>query len=179
MGSLGFWRLARTDPDWIACVDTDGTEYRAQDLLARCNRVVHGLRALGLQPGDGICGLVPNGVDGLILYLAALQVGWYYTPVNWHLTGPEIGYIVADSEAKAFFVHERYAAEGARGADEAGLDPRRRFAFGEGPGFRDFDPLVGGQPGTLPGGRTKGATLHYTAGATGRPQGGSREPGAV
>ncbi|MEV0407975.1 acyl-CoA synthetase [Actinoallomurus sp. NPDC050550] len=171
MGSLGFWRLARTDPDWIACVDTDGTEYRAEDLLARCNRVVHGLRALGLQPGDGICGLVPNGVDGLVLYLAALQAGWYYTPVNWHLTGPEIGYIVADSEAKAFFVHERYEAEGARGADEAGLDPRRRFAFGEVPGFRDFDELVAGQPDTLPEDRTNGATMHYTSGTTGRPKG--------
>ncbi|GAA4634539.1 fatty-acid--CoA ligase FadD4 [Actinoallomurus vinaceus] len=171
MGSLGFWRLARNDPDWIACVDPDGTEYRAEDLLARCNRVVHGLRDLGLQPGDGICGLVPNGVDGLILYLAALQAGWYYTPINWHLTGPEIGYIVADSEAKAFFVHERYAAEGARGADEAGLGPRRRFAFGEVPGFRGFDELVAGQPDTLPENRTNGATMHYTSGTTGRPKG--------
>jgi long-chain acyl-CoA synthetase len=131
MGSLGFWRLAQRDPDWIAAVDPDGTEHTAGELLARANRTVHGLRALGLEPGDGICGLVPNGTDGLVLYLAALQAGWYYTPINWHLTGPEIGYIVADSEAKAFFVDERFAA-GAVGADEAKLDPRRRFAFGPG-----------------------------------------------
>jgi long-chain acyl-CoA synthetase len=130
MGSLGFWRLAQRDPDWTAAVDPDGTKYSAGEVLARSNRLVHGLRALGLEPGDGICGLMPNGVDGLVLYLAALQAGWYYTPINWHLTGPEIGYIVADSEAKAFFVHERYATEGARAADEAKLDPRRRFALG-------------------------------------------------
>ncbi|GAA0336936.1 acyl-CoA synthetase [Actinoallomurus spadix] len=180
MGSLGFWRLAEQNPDWVAAVDPDGTEYRAADLLVRCNRVVHGLRDLGLEPGDGICGLVPNGVDGLVLYLAALQAGWYYTPINWHLTGPEIGYIVADSEAKAFFVHERYAAEGARGAEEAGLDPRRRFSLvpetrngrrGEVPGFRDFGELVAGRPDTLPPDRTNGATMHYTSGTTGRPKG--------
>ncbi|MEV4252798.1 acyl-CoA synthetase [Spirillospora sp. NPDC049652] len=171
MGSLGFWRLAQADPEWVAAVDPDGTEHRAGDLLARANRVVHGLRGLGLEPGDGICGLVPNGVEGLVLYLAALQAGWYYTPVNWHLTGPEIGYIVADSDAKAFFVHERFAEAGAEAADEAGLAPERRFAFGGVPGFRPESELEDGQPDTLPDGRTAGATMHYTSGTTGRPKG--------
>jgi long-chain acyl-CoA synthetase len=169
MGSLGFWRLAANDPDWVAAVDPDGTPYTAGDLLARCNRLVHGLRDLGLQPGDGICGLLPNGVDGLVIYLAALQAGWYYTPVNWHLAGPEIAYIVADSEAKAFFVHERFAADGVIGAGD--LDARRRFAIGDVPGFRDIAELTAGHPDTLPDERTAGATMHYTSGTTGRPKG--------
>ncbi|WP_067486131.1 acyl-CoA synthetase [Actinomadura hibisca] len=171
MGSLGFWRLAQADPEWIAAVDPDGTEFTAGDLLARANRLVHGLRALGLEKGDGVCGLVPNGHEGLVLYLAALQAGWYYTPINWHLTGPEIGYIVSDSEAKAFFVHERYGEEGARAADEAGLEAHRRFAFGNVEGFRPYGELVDGQPDTLPDDRSNGATMHYTSGTTGRPKG--------
>jgi long-chain acyl-CoA synthetase len=171
MGSLGFWRLAQAEPEWIAAVDPDGTEHTAGSLLARADRLVHGLRALGVEKGDGICGLVPNGTEGLVLYLAALQAGWYYTPINWHLTGPEIGYIVADSEAKAFFVHDRYAEEGARGAEESGIDPRRRFAFGKVEGFRPYEELVDGQPDTLPEDRTNGATMHYTSGTTGRPKG--------
>lgn len=170
MGTLGFWRLAQADPDWIAAVDPDGTQHRAGDLLARCNRLVHGLRELGLRPGDGICGLMPNGADGLVLYLAALQAGWYYTPVNWHLTGPEIAYIVADSEAKAFFVHPRYAAEGTRGAEA--IAPERRFAVpGDIPGFRPVGELTDGRPDTTPTGRTAGATMHYTSGTTGKPKG--------
>ncbi|GAA2423650.1 fatty-acid--CoA ligase FadD4 [Actinomadura vinacea] len=171
MGSLGFWRLAQADPEWIAAVDPDGIEHTAGELLARANRLVHGLRGLGVEKGDGICGLVPNGVDGLVLYLAALQAGWYYTPINWHLAGPEIGYIVADSEAKAFFVHERYASEGVRGAEESGIDARRRFAFGRVEGFRPHEELVEGQPDTLPDDRSNGATMHYTSGTTGRPKG--------
>lgn len=180
MGSLGFWRLAQADPEWTAVVDPDGTEYTAGEVLKRSNRLVRALRALGLQPGDGICGLAPNGVDGVVLYLAALQAGWYYTPVNWHLTGPEIGYIVADSEAKAFFVHARYADIGIKGAEEAGIDLSACFEVGEGgeaggtravAGFRPFSELVDGHPDTTPDGRTNGATMHYTSGTTGRPKG--------
>ncbi|MFC4058139.1 acyl-CoA synthetase [Planomonospora corallina] len=171
MGTLGFWRLAQADPDWIAAVDPDGTEHRAGDLLARANRLVHGLRELGLEAGDGICGLAPNGADGLVLYLAALQAGWYYTPVNWHLTGPEIGYIVADSEARAFFVHERHAAEGMRGAAESGIAADRVFALGRVDGARPLSDLTDGRPDSLPPDRTAGATMHYTSGTTGRPKG--------
>jgi long-chain acyl-CoA synthetase len=169
MGSLGFWRLAQADPEWIAAVDPDGTEYTAGELLSRANRLVHGLRGIGLSAGDGICGLVPNGVDGLTLYLAALQAGWYYTPINWHLTGPEIAYIVTDSDAKAFFVHERYAAEGSRAADAIEAD--RRFAFGRVEGFRPVSELTVGRPDSPPPDRTAGATMHYTSGTTGKPKG--------
>ncbi|MEV0582007.1 acyl-CoA synthetase [Nonomuraea sp. NPDC050310] len=169
MGTLGFWRLAQADPEWVAAVDPDGVEHRAGDLLARANRLVHGLRELGLRPGDGFCGLVPNGSEGLVLYLAALQAGWYYTPVNWHLTGPEIAYIVADSEAKAFFADQRFAAEAVRAAEV--IEPHRRFAFGEVPGFRPAAELTAAQPATLPEDRTAGATMHYTSGTTGKPKG--------
>jgi long-chain acyl-CoA synthetase len=186
MGTLGFWRLAQADPEWIAAVDPDGTQHRAGDLLARSNRLVHGLRELGLEPGDGICGLVPNGADGLALYLAALQAGWYYTPINWHLTGPEIAYIVADSEAKAFFVHPRFLTEGARAAEA--IAPERRFLLGgeskdggagdggaggggQAGGFRSVSELTDGRPDTAPDGRTAGATMHYTSGTTGKPKG--------
>jgi long-chain acyl-CoA synthetase len=171
MGTLGFWRLAESDPEWIAAVDPDGTEHTAAELAARSNQMVHALRSLGLKPGDGVCGLVPNGGNALVLYLAALQAGWYYTPVNWHLTGPEIGYVVADSEAKAYFVDERYAAEGIKGAEVADIDPRRRIAFGEVEGFRPVEDLTRGHPETAPDDRTNGATMHYTSGTTGRPKG--------
>jgi long-chain acyl-CoA synthetase len=161
---LGFWRLAAKDPGWIAAVDPDGTAHTAGELLARCNRLVHALRGLGLQDGDGICGLLPNGTDALVVYLAALQAGWYYTPINWHLTASEIGYIVADSEAKAFFVDERFEAGGIGGAEAAGLDPRRLLRVNDA-------GLLDGHPDTLPDRRTAGATMHYTSGTTGRPKG--------
>ncbi len=90
-------------------VDTDGTEWSAGDLLSQCNRVAHGLRALGLRPGDTVAAILPNGVLPATVYLAALQIGLYYVPINYRLSPPEIAYILTDSEAKAFITHERFA----------------------------------------------------------------------
>ena len=135
MGSLGFWRRALADPGRTAAIEPDGTPHTAGDLLARANQLTHGLRARGLLPGDGVAVLAPNGVAPLEVYLAALQAGWYVTPINWHFTAPEIAYIVRDSEAKAFFVHERFGSAGARAADEAGVAASGRFSYGDVPGF--------------------------------------------
>jgi long-chain acyl-CoA synthetase len=171
VGSLGFWGRAQQSPDWIAVIEADGTEHRARDLLARVNQITHGLRALGLQPGDGIASLLPNGAAPIELYLAALQAGWYLTPVNWHFTVPEIAYILRDCEAKALFVHERFAAIGAAAADEAGIPAGARFGYGDVPGFTPVPMLRAGQSAAMPDGRTAGATMHYTSGTTGRPKG--------
>jgi long-chain acyl-CoA synthetase len=187
MGSLGFWRLARQDPDWIAAVDPDGTSLTAGELLARSNRIANGLRAIGLRPGDGIATLMPNGTGSLQLYLAAMQSGLYYTPINWHFTAPEAAHLMADSEAKAVFVHERYAETGLAAAVRAGLPPDRRFLAGGHAGYlgsaepagpdgsaapaEPLDTLVAGRPDTPPEDRTQGAAMHYTSGTTGRPKG--------
>jgi long-chain acyl-CoA synthetase len=105
MGDLGFWALAHENPSKLALVAPDGTEYTAGELLGRTNQVVHGLRGLNLKPGDVIATLLPNGVEMFELYLAALQAGWYLVPINHHLIGPEVAYILKDSEAKAFIAH--------------------------------------------------------------------------
>ena len=175
MASLGFWRRAEQDPDWIAAIDVDGTPHNAGDLLGRVNQLTHGLRSLGLALGDGIAAVLPNGIAALEVYLAALQGGWYFTPINWHFTPPEIAYIVRDCEARAFFVHERFAAAGSAAADAAGLPASARFGYGDVPGFIPAAGLRAGQPTASPAGRTAGATMHYTSGTTGRPKGVRRE----
>jgi long-chain acyl-CoA synthetase len=170
--AAGFWRRALQSPLWIAAIDVDGTEHTAGDLLGRVNQITHGLRARGLRPGDGIAAVLPNGVAPLELYLAALQAGWYLTPINWHFTAREIAYIVADCEAKAFFAHERFAGAGTAAADLAQLPPGARFSYGgDVPGFTPVAELRDGQPDSVPEDRTAGATMHYTSGTSGRPKG--------
>ena len=105
---LGFWAIAQADPERPALVDPDEQPISAGELLASCNQLVHGLRAMGLEPGDAIAMLLPNCREVFELYLAVLQAGFYLVPINWHLVGPEIAYIVDDCEAKAFVAHARF-----------------------------------------------------------------------
>src|SRR5687767_10758970 len=136
MAELGFWSIAQENPDHLAVVDPDGREVDAGTLLASCNQVVHGLRALGLEPGDAVAMVLPNSIEVFELYLAVLQAGFYLVPINHHLVGPEIAYIVDDSEAKAFVAHERFADTCVAAADEIDFPKDGRFAVGDVPGFR-------------------------------------------
>src|SRR5580765_6088388 len=109
MTDLGFWRIASADPDRVALVDPDGIEHTAGEMLSRANRLVHGLRSLGMEKGDTLAVVMPNGATMLDTFLAAMQAGWYLTPINHHLTGAEIAYIVGDSDAKLLLAHQRFA----------------------------------------------------------------------
>jgi long-chain acyl-CoA synthetase len=171
MGDLGFWALAQEDPDYLALVTPEGDEVRAGELLGRANQLVHALRAEGLEVGDRVATLLPNGAEMLEIYLAALQAGWYLVPINFHLVGPEVAYILKDSGARIFVSHERFADVAAAAADEAGIDPAGRLAVGEIPGFASFTAARDAQPTTLPEDRTIGDVMNYTSGTTGNPKG--------
>lgn len=171
MSEYGFWNFARRHPEHMALVGPDGTTWTAGELLAKANRLVHGLRDMGLQRGDCLAVVLPNCVDMIALYLAAGQAGWYLVPVNTHLTAGEIAYILADCEAKVFITSERFAATSVRAAAEAQLPGAVCFARGHVPGFRNLDDLERGYPDSLPTDRTAGQVMNYTSGTTGRPKG--------
>jgi long-chain acyl-CoA synthetase len=171
MSELGFWNQAKANPDRVALIDVDGTKIRSGELLARSNQLVHGLRALGLERGDCITTVLPNCTAMIELYLAAAQGGWYLTPINHHLTGPEIAYIVKDSDAKVFIGHQRFEAACRAAADEIQFPSSHRFAIGNVAGFRPYAELTAGQPTSTPENRSAGQVMNYTSGTTGRPKG--------
>ncbi len=172
MTELGFWRNAAADRDRVALVHADGTTLTAGELLDRANQLVAGLRDLGMEPGDALAVTLPNSYELLGLYLAALQVGFRITPINHHLAGPEVAYIVNDSGAKAFVGHDRFTdmVVSARTGFEH-LDDEHCFASRSIPGFRSYDDLWQGHSTETPQGRTAGAAMHYTSGTTGKPKG--------
>ncbi|WP_326824267.1 AMP-binding protein [Streptosporangium sp. NBC_01756] len=159
----GFYRIAEADPGRRAVIDADGTVTTFGELLARVNQVSHGLRARGLTSGDVVAGVLPNGLDAVVMLMATGQIGLYYVPVNWHLTEAEIAYILADCDARVVVADRDHPVPGAL-TGTAGL--------------------AEGQPVTAPGDRTAGAVMWYTSGTTGFPKGVQRplsgaEPEAV
>jgi len=168
----GFWQRAEREPGHVALVEPGGTEHTAGDLLERANQLVHGLRALGLETGDSIATVLPNSVESVEVYLAALQAGWFLTPINFHLAAPEIAYIVNDCEAKAFVTHARFAELVEAAAKEIDVPEATRFVVGGAVGgFRAYEEIGAGQPTSMPTERTAGMAMHYTSGTTGRPKG--------
>ena len=79
---------------------------------------------MGFEPGDAIAMLLPNSAEVFELFLAVTQAGFYLIPINWHLVGPEIAYIVDDCEAKVFVAHARFADAAKAAADEIDFPPR-------------------------------------------------------
>ncbi|WP_040794296.1 acyl-CoA synthetase [Nocardia higoensis] len=167
---LGLWNIAAAEPDRVALVDPSGREVSYRELADLANRYAAGLHDLGLRTGDVLVSMVHNCAEAIAIYFAAYQSGLYIVAVNWHLTGPEVAYILGDSEAKAFFASDRFAAAASAAADEAGLPASARFSVGEIDGFTPLSELGDADAGR-PQERTTGAPMLYTSGTTGRPKG--------
>lgn len=166
---LGFWKIAEADPDRLAVVDPEYNETTAGELYDLTNQIVHGLRELGLKSGDQVTTVLPNCLEQLAVCLAAYQAGFYVTTVNWHLAGPEIAYILTDSETKSLIVSDQFTKEVERAMAEANV--ANTFSIGEVAGCRPFAELTANQPTERPDNLTVGSFMFYTSGTTGRPKG--------
>ena len=166
---LGFWRIAEADPSYLAVVDPEYREMSYGDFAAMANQISNGLLALGLKKGDQVTTILPNTLEQMATCLAAYQCGFYVTCINWHLAGPEIAYIVNDSETKAIIADKRFAAEATRILPEVNV--KDMFSLGEMEGFRPFSELLDGQSTERPSDLSTGSFMFYTSGTTGRPKG--------
>ena len=166
----GFWAAAAADPDRVAVIDPAGRSWSAGDVLAGANRMVHALRALGIEPGDPVATLLPNRVELVETLMAVFQAGWNYVPLNSNLTAGEMAYIVGDAGAKVLIADERFGDDAIAAADEAGVPASGRLAIGTIAGFTSFADLLAEHPATTPDDRLAGQFLQYTSGTTGRPK---------
>ena len=126
----------------------------------------------GLERGDAFAVVLPNGVEFFAAHLAASQAGFYLVPVNHHLVGPEIAWIVADSGAKVLIAHERFAERrpaGRRRGRLPGHPPVRRRSRSRASGRTPNSSTD--KPESAPADRTLGWVMNYTSGTTGRPRG--------
>jgi malonyl-CoA/methylmalonyl-CoA synthetase len=78
----------------------DGERVSFADLLDRAGRIATLLNAAGVRPGDRVVVQVEKSPAAICLYLACLQTGAIYVPLNTGYTLAELEYFIADAEPR-------------------------------------------------------------------------------
>ncbi len=89
----------------------DGAVWTYSDLAERTARLATVLVEAGVAPGDRVLAQVGKLPETVALYLATLQAGGVYVPLNTAYTAAEVAYFVADAQPRLFV----------RDADRTGL----------------------------------------------------------
>jgi long-chain acyl-CoA synthetase len=169
---------AALQPDRVAIYDYTGQDRTFGALNANANRVARLLRGAGLKAGDSVALACSNRAEFCDVLFGVLRAGMRCTPVNWHLTGDEIAYIVQDCEAKAFFADARIAKAAESAAAQCPNLVLKVAIGGPVAGFQDYDAALAALDGSDIADPVRGYTMLYTSGTTGRPKG-VFKPGVV
>jgi long-chain acyl-CoA synthetase len=173
MPELDEW--ATETPGAIAIVAGDERRTFAE-LDANANRLARALRRRGLVPGDAVALLGSNRAAFVETVYACQRAGFRLTPINWHLTADEAGYIVTDCEAKALVATGDLTELAAGCLANAAPSTVALAAGGPIPGFESAEEAMEAEPDRPLEDPVHGSTMLYTSGTTGRPKGVYRPP---
>ncbi|MDH3641223.1 MAG: AMP-binding protein [Gammaproteobacteria bacterium] len=156
-------------PDNLAVASRYGDRSFAE-LNGRVNQLARLLREHDIGAGDAIAVVTRNRPEFLETYYAAMRTGVRVTPVNWHLTGEEAGYVIDNCEAKAV-VYDAGLGTAAEAAQHARNCSLRLVVGGRVPGFDDLDAALADFQVEDIDDPQRGSSMLYTSGTTGRPKG--------
>lgn len=155
----------------------------------RALQAANGLGQLGVRAGDAFAILLRNDIPFVEAALAANRLGAHLVPINWHFSGPEVGYILQDSGARALIAHADLLAA-VREHVPAGvkvlavptppeicavyhIPPERAARV---PGDTHWSTWLEGFAPLPPAEVRSPGSMIYTSGTTGRPKGVKRQP---
>jgi len=157
---------AAADPHAPAVDDLTRTRSRGELV----NRAVRFGRWMLADGGVGVSGhvsvLMGNRVELVDLLIAAQLSGVWLTAINYHLTAPEVAYILEDSGSSILFTDPEHESVARAAAD---LAPGPVAVVVAGPELDQVAAAGSDEPFELDG--PGGGTMLYTSGTTGRPKG--------
>ena len=158
------------------------------EVAKRVGRIAGGLHEFGVKPGDSVCMLMRNDIAFIEVAYAAMRLGAYGVPINWHFKPEEINYVLKDSAASILIAHADML-HALREAIPAGvtvlsvatppeiqstyrIDPDHLAT----PDFAlDFESWLDRQPTYEGPARPQPQNMIYTSGTTGNPKGVRRD----
>jgi acyl-CoA synthetase (AMP-forming)/AMP-acid ligase II len=166
---------AKKFKDTVALMDQDRS-FTYPAMNRRVNQLAHGLSALGLQKGDKVAVFLENCIEIVELFLATAKTGIILVPINFRLAGPEVEYIVNNSDAKAFVVHDLFADTVGPIRDKLINIPGANYVMvGEAEaGYREYEDFIKNAADHEPDTQVDPQDtwiLIYTSGTTGKPKG--------
>ncbi|WP_398476000.1 acyl-CoA synthetase [Tardiphaga sp.] len=153
------------------------------DIMQRIAKAATGFKALGAGEATPVAMMLRNDFALFETAFGAGAIGARIVPINWHLKGEEVGYILADSGAKLLVCHADLLPQIADGLSKdlpvliVRTPPEIAAAYGVAEaatdvpaGATDFD-LWREQQVPMDNPPKRALTMFYTSGTTGRPKG--------
>jgi long-chain acyl-CoA synthetase len=170
-------RHARYRAEHLALVCGD-TRLSYGELAARVNRLANAFLALGLSKGDKLAVVMPNCLEVLETYWAAIQIGLVLVPLSPLLRGSALAALLRDSDANAVVLGHGMADELDAVRGEVPEIAAQRYIKVGGPrrdGFQDYAALVAAQTDVAPPEvlieNDDLFNIVYSSGTTGTPKG--------
>jgi 2-aminobenzoate-CoA ligase len=155
-------------------VIANGAVLSYAEVAARVNRLCHGLRGLGLEPGDRVLLRLPNVPEFVVAWPACQKLGLVTVGTMPMLRARELAYIVEDAGTRAAIVWGGLREELERARTQAPVLERLIVAGTARAGDTTLDALMSGQPerfAAVATTRDDVAMIAYTSGSTGVPKG--------
>ena len=96
--------MSETSPLFLGIVSGERRCDHAE-VADRVARIASGLHQLGVGQGACVCVLMRNDITFIEAAYAAMRLGAYGVPVNWHFKPEEINYILEDSQSSVLIGH--------------------------------------------------------------------------
>ena len=157
---------AGRSPDRIA-LRLDDVVVTYADLDSGSARVAGLLAGMGVRPGDRVGIMLPNVVHFADCYYGALRAGAVVVPMNVLLKGREVGFFLADSQAKVLLAWHQFAEAAESGA---AIADATCVLVGT-PAFDDVLATVAPNFAVVDRYDDDTAVILYTSGTTGTPKG--------
>ena len=163
-------------PDKVAVIYKNN-RIKYSELDSRANRLANGIKDMGLKKGDKIGVLLYNCHEFVEIYYGLAKAGIVPVPVNFRLAGPEIEYILKNSESKALIMGEEFVGKVEPIQSNCSLIGRENYVVvgHDVPGYASaYEDLLAGSSHTEPIVDIKEEDpyfIGYTSGTTGFPKG--------